>query len=175
MEYIDVGQDFDAVVDFAHTPNSLRELLVSVRDITNGRIIVVFGSAGLRDVAKRSWMGSIAAELADFTVITAEDPRTESLSDIMAEIASGCEKIGGIESKTFCKIPDRADAIRFAVRMAVSGDMVLACGKAHEQSMCFGSIEYPWDDRMAMYAAVAERLGMKADYPPNLPTSEAEN
>ena len=113
--------------------------------------------------------------MADFTVITAEDPRTESLSDIMAEIASGCEKIGGIESKTFCKIPDRADAIRFAVRMAVSGDMVLACGKAHEQSMCFGSIEYPWDDRMAMYAAVAERLGMKADYPPNLPTSEAEN
>ena len=175
MEYINIGQDFEAVVDFAHTPNSLRELLVSVRKITNGRIIVVFGSAGLRDVAKRSWMGSIAAEFADFTVITAEDPRTESLSDIMAEIASGCEKMGGIESKTFCKIPDRADAIRFAVRMAVSGDIVLACGKAHEQSMCFGSIEYPWDDRMAMYAAVAERLGMKADYPPNLPTSEAEN
>ena len=83
---------------------------------------MVFGSAGLRDVAKRSWMGSISAELADFTVITAEDPRTESLSDIMTEIASGCEKIGGIEGKTFCKISDRADAIRFAVGMAVSGD-----------------------------------------------------
>ena len=175
MEYINAGQDFKAVVDFAHTPNSLRELLVSVRNITTGRIIVVFGSAGLRDVAKRSWMGSISAELADFTVITAEDPRTESLSDIMTEIASGCEKIGGIEGKTFCKISDRADAIRFAVGMAVSGDMVLACGKAHEQSMCFGSIEYPWDDRVAMYSAIAERMGMRADYPPKLPTSDVKN
>ena len=175
MEYIKMGQDFEAVVDFAHTPNSLRELLLSVRNITNGRIIVVFGSAGLRDVSKRSWMGSIAAELADFTVITAEDPRTESLSDIMAEIASGCEEIGGVEGNTFWKLPDRAEAIRFAVGMAESGDIVLACGKAHEQSMCFGSIEYPWDDRMAMHAAVAERLGRKADYPPKLPTSEAEH
>ena len=175
MEYIKMGQDFEAVVDFAHTPNSLRELLLSVRNITNGRIIVVFGSAGLRDVSKRSWMGSIAAELADFTVITAEDPRTESLFDIMAEIASGCEEIGGVEGNTFWKLPDRAEAIRFAVGMAESGDIVLACGKAHEQSMCFGSIEYPWDDRMAMHAAVAERLGMKADYPPKLPTSEAEH
>ena len=175
MEYINVGQDFKAVVDFAHTPNSLRKLLVSVRNITNGRIIVVFGSAGLRDVAKRSWMGSIAAELADFTVITAEDPRTESLSDIMSEIASGCEKRGGIEGQTYCKISDRADAIRFAVDMAVSGDMVLACGKAHEQSMCFGAIEYPWDDRVAMYAAVAERMGKRVDDPPKLPTSYGEN
>ena len=59
--------------------------------------------------------------------------------------------------------------------MAVSGDMVLACGKAHEQSMCFGSIEYPWDDRVAMYSAIAERMGMRADYPPKLPTSDVKN
>jgi UDP-N-acetylmuramoyl-L-alanyl-D-glutamate--2,6-diaminopimelate ligase len=174
MEYINIGQDFEAVVDFAHTPNSLRELLLSVRNITNGRIIVVFGSAGLRDVSKRSWMGSIAAEIADFTVITAEDPRTESLSDIMADIASGCVEVGGVEGKTFWKLSDRAEAIRFGVGMAERGDIVLACGKAHEQSMCFGSIEYPWDDRMAMNAAIAERLGRKTDYPPKLPTSEPE-
>lgn len=174
MEYINIGQDFEAVVDFAHTPNSLRELLLSVRNITNGRIIVVFGSAGLRDVSKRSWMGSIAAEFADFTVITAEDPRTESLSDIMADIESGCVEVGGVEGKTFWKLSDRAEAIRFGVGMAEKGDIVLACGKAHEQSMCFGSIEYPWDDRMAMNAAIAERLGRKANYPPKLPTSETE-
>ena len=171
MEYIDVGQDFEAVVDFAHTPNSLRELLRAVKKRNAGRIIVVFGSAGLRDTAKRSLMGSVAAELADITVITAEDPRTESLSDIMAEIASGCVNMGGVEGETFWRLIDREEAIRFAVGLAGPGDIVLACGKAHEQSMCFGAVEYPWDDRVAMRAAVSERMGRKVSAPLVLPTS----
>jgi UDP-N-acetylmuramoyl-L-alanyl-D-glutamate--2,6-diaminopimelate ligase len=173
MERINLGQNFEAVVDFAHTPNSLRELLRAVRKETAGRIIVVFGSAGLRDVAKRSWMGSVAAQLADVAVITAEDPRTESLADIMAEIAAGCAKVGGVEGETFWQLADRADAIRFAVGLAGPGDVVLACGKAHEQSMCFGAVEYSWDDSVAMRAAIADRMGKAAPAPPVLPTATA--
>ncbi len=173
MERIDLGQDFEAVVDFAHTPNSLRAILRAVRKKSVGRIIVVFGSAGLRDVAKRSWMGSVAAELADITVITAEDPRTESLAAIMAEIAAGCAEMGGVEGDTFWQLADRNEAIRFAVDLAASCDVVLACGKGQEQSMCFGAVEYPWDDRVAMRAAVAARLGQAAPSPPVLPTATA--
>ena len=116
-------------------------------------------------------MGSVAAELADVTVITAEDPRTESPLDIMAEIAAGCVKVGGIEGETFWRLTDRAEAIKFAVDLAGPGDIVLACGKAHEQSMCFGAVEYPWDDRVAMRAAVAERMGTAMSTPLVLPTS----
>jgi len=87
MERIDSGQDFTAIVDFAHTPNALERALETAHGLISGRVIVVFGCAGLRDVAKRPMMGEIAGRLADRVVITAEDPRTESLSDIMAEIA----------------------------------------------------------------------------------------
>ena len=173
MERIDLGQDFEAMVDFAHTPHALRAILGSVRNESVGRIIVVFGSAGLRDVAKRSWMGSVAAEMADIVVITAEDPRTESLVDIMADIAAGCAKMGGVEGETFWQIADRNEAICFAVGLAAPCDVVIACGKAHEQSMCFGAMEYPWDDCIAMRAAIAERLGQVVLAPPVLPTATA--
>jgi UDP-N-acetylmuramoyl-L-alanyl-D-glutamate--2,6-diaminopimelate ligase len=116
-------------------------------------------------------MGSVAAELADITVITAEDPRTESLANIMEEIAVGCAKAGGVEGETFWRLADRSEAITFAVRLANPGDIVLACGKAHEQSMCFGSVEFPWDDRVAMRAAVSARLGKASPAPPILPTA----
>jgi len=174
MEHIRLGQEFEAVVDFAHTPNSLKNLLLSVRKVTKGRVIVVFGSAGLRDIEKRKMMGAISTELSDITIITAEDPRTEPLQDIISEIALGCEEMGGVEGATYYKIPDRADAIKYAVNIAENHDIVLACGKAHEQSMCFGNIEYEWDDRIAMKAAISEKLGIEAKYPPELPTSNMD-
>lgn len=156
MERIDEGQDFLAVVDFAHTPNALRQALRTARLMIppHGRVIVVFGSAGLRDPEKRGMMGRIAAELADLTVITAEDPRTESLEEIMAASARAAADAGGVEGQTFWRIPDRGEAIYFATQLARAGDIVLACGKGHEQSMCFGTVEYPWDDREAMRAAL---------------------
>ncbi len=175
MERIDLGQDFTAIVDFAHTPNGLKRALETARQLatnfTTGRVIVVFGSAGLRDVAKRRMMGEIAAELADLTIITAEDPRTESLEALMAESAEGAHSKGGVEGKTFWRIADRGTAIALGVKMAQAGDVVMACGKAHEQSMCFGTVEYPWDDRVAMRAALAARLGIEGPEMPNLPTS----
>ncbi len=156
MERIDEGQAFLAVVDFAHTPNALRRALETARLMIppDGRVIVIFGSAGLRDPAKRAMMGRIAAQLADLTVITAEDPRTEPLEDILAASAEAARQAGGIENVTFWRIPDRGEAIHFACTLARPGDIVLACGKGHEQSMCFGTTEYPWDDRAAMRAAL---------------------
>jgi UDP-N-acetylmuramoyl-L-alanyl-D-glutamate--2,6-diaminopimelate ligase len=154
MERIDEGQPFTAAVDFAHTPNALRRALTAARRLTRGRVIAVFGCAGLRDVAKRVLMGHIAAELADLTIITAEDPRTEDLDSIIAETAQAMLAHGAVEGVTFERIPDRGRAIYRAVQLAQPGDMVLALGKGHEQSMCFGQTEYPWDDRQAMRSAL---------------------
>lgn len=153
-ERIDEGQDFLAVVDFAHTPNALEKALRAARQMTKGQAIVVFGSAGLRDVEKRGLMGHVAGRLADKIVITAEDPRTESLDDIMAAIAEGVRAEGKREGVDFWRVGDRAEAIYLAARLARRGDLVMSCGKGHEQSMCFGTIERPWDDRQAMREAL---------------------
>jgi UDP-N-acetylmuramoyl-L-alanyl-D-glutamate--2,6-diaminopimelate ligase len=172
MERIDLGQDFLAIVDFAHTPNAIRQALSTARELTDGRVIAVFGSAGLRDVEKRKLMPEIAVQLADEIILTAEDPRTESLGAILADMKEGAEKGGGKEGVDFWLEPDRPDAIRMAVARAGKGDLVITCGKGHEQSMCFGHIEYPWDDRTALRAALAEHLGVPGPKMPRLPTSE---
>ncbi len=166
MERIDAGQPFTAIVDFAHTPNALRRALETVRALTEGRVIAVFGSAGLRDVEKRCLMGEVAAQLADITIITAEDPRTENLSAIIAATAAAMQSRGAamvsgaalpakITMPVFIREPDRGRAIFLATRLARPGDVVIVLGKGHEQSMCFGETEYPWDDRAAMRAALA--------------------
>ncbi|HAV78879.1 MAG TPA: UDP-N-acetylmuramoyl-L-alanyl-D-glutamate--2,6-diaminopimelate ligase [Anaerolineae bacterium] len=174
MERIDLGQNFTAIVDFAHTPNALRVALEAGRTMSKGRVISVFGSAGLRDKEKRRMMAETSAELADLTVLTAEDPRTESLDGILEEMAAGSRSKGGIEGKTFWKIPDRGEAIRFALRLARPSDIVLSCGKGHEQSMCFGEREHLWDDRIAMRAALSEFLGLEGPQMPYLPTKDKE-
>jgi UDP-N-acetylmuramoyl-L-alanyl-D-glutamate--2,6-diaminopimelate ligase len=157
MERIEEGQDFTAIVDFAHTPNALERALTVARAMTKGRVIVVFGCAGLRDRSKRPLMGEVAGRLADFTVITAEDPRTEHISTIMAEIAAGLHKAGRREGEGYVPIAERAVAIAFAVNMAQAGDLVIVTGKGHEQSMCYGTREYPWDDHAAMRQALRSR------------------
>lgn len=170
MERIDYGQNFTAIVDFAHTPNALKVALETVRQVTSGRVIAVFGSAGLRDREKRRLMAENAAQLADISIMTAEDPRTESLDAILAEMAKGMDNQGGIEGKTYWRIPDRREALRFAVNIAAANDLVIAFGKGHEQSMCFGDVEYAWDDRTALRAAITERLGIPGPAMPFLPT-----
>jgi UDP-N-acetylmuramoyl-L-alanyl-D-glutamate--2,6-diaminopimelate ligase len=87
-------------------------------------------------------------------VITAEDPRTESLEEIMAQSAAAATAVGKREGMDLWRVPDRGQAILLACRVAQAGDVVIACGKGHEQSMCFGTIEYPWDDREAMRRAL---------------------
>jgi UDP-N-acetylmuramoyl-L-alanyl-D-glutamate--2,6-diaminopimelate ligase len=160
MERIEEGQGFLAIVDFAHTPNALQRALQAANTMTrkiageDGRVIVVFGCAGLRDRQKRTMMGQVAGRLADLVVITAEDPRTESLDEIIAQSVSAATAEGKREGVDLWRVPDRGEAIWFACRQARVGDVVISCGKGHEQSMCFGTIEYPWDDREAMRRAL---------------------
>jgi UDP-N-acetylmuramoyl-L-alanyl-D-glutamate--2,6-diaminopimelate ligase len=169
MERIDEGQDFLAIVDFAHTPGALEAALQTTRQLTLGRVVVVFGCAGLRDVQKRAWMGRIAGQMADRVVVTAEDPRTEPLGEILAEIARGCREAGRSEGEDYWLLGDRAEAIRFAVELAEPGDVVLVTGKGHERSMCYGTTEYPWSDHRALRAALhGESL------PPIVPEAEGQ-
>jgi UDP-N-acetylmuramoyl-L-alanyl-D-glutamate--2,6-diaminopimelate ligase len=156
MESIDEAQDFLAIVDFAHTPNALAAALAAARTMipAKGRVIAVFGCAGLRDPAKRDAMGRIAGAAADLTVITAEDPRSEDLDAILDAMAAGLEAGGARLDRSYWREPDRGRAIRLACGLARAGDIVIVCGKGHEQSMCFGTTEHPWDDRAAMRAAL---------------------
>jgi UDP-N-acetylmuramoyl-L-alanyl-D-glutamate--2,6-diaminopimelate ligase len=170
MELIDLGQAFSAIVDFAHTPNALERALDTLRERSPRRIIAVLGSAGLRDREKRRIMAEISAQMADISIFTAEDPRTESLDGILAEMASAAVASGAVSERTLWVVPDRRQAIRKAVLMAQGGDAVIVCGKGHEQSMCFGTVEVPWDDRTALRAALAERLKLPGPEMPWLPS-----
>jgi UDP-N-acetylmuramoyl-L-alanyl-D-glutamate--2,6-diaminopimelate ligase len=162
MERVDEGQDFLAIIDFAHTPNALEQALETARGLTKGRVIAIFGCAGERDVAKRVWMGEISGRLADVTVLTAEDPRTESLEAILDEMARGAEKAGAVAGESYYRLADRAEAIQFAVDLAQPGDLVIACGKGHEQSMCYGTVETPWSEQEAMRTALRRRMARTA-------------
>lgn len=146
MEEIKLGQKFRAIVDFAHTPNALDKILSELKNqVTKGhKLILVFGCAGLRDHTKRPMMGEIARKLADVVIVTAEDPRTETLESIYKEIAAA----GSIRED------DRQKAIELAVSLAQPGDTVVVTGKGHEKSMCFGKTEFPWSDREALVMAI---------------------
>lgn len=144
---------FEVIVDYAHTPNALFEVLSSIRKHKQrGRIINVFGSAGHRDFYKRPMMGKISNELADITILTAEDPRLESLKDINDQIELGWNSGKNKDSKLIRfddvshNVKNRRDAIKKGLELANDGDIVIITGKAHERSLCFGQIEYPWND-----------------------------
>lgn len=173
-EELSIHKPFRVIIDFAHKPNALEEVLKAVRTITRRKLIVIFGCAGLRDKLKRPMMGKIAATLSDYVILTAEDPRTEDVRDIISEIAQGCPSgliteadkknknlklLENNEKKYYWKIPDRQEAINFSVRrLARKGDVILLCGKGHEKSMCYGKIEYPWDEIKAVEKAINDTV-----------------
>ncbi len=181
MEVIDYGQNFTAIVDFAHTPNALNQALDSARDIlpkssengtTGNRIIVIYGSAGLRDREKRRMMPEVSVKKADITILTAEDPRTESLDAILKDMSDEAIKDGAVLNKDLFVEPDRRNALRLGLTLAKPGDIVISCGKGHEQSMCYGTTEYAWDDRTAMKAALCEMLHHEGPEMPFLPDKD---
>jgi len=146
---------FLVIIDFAHTAFALESALKTMHSINknNGRVILVFGAAGKRDDSKRIPMGEVAGTFADITIITAEDPRSESLEKINDEIEKGWRKSADIEKQTLIRFDDdtqnikvRRDAITMALKLAQNNDIVLIAGKAHEQSLCFGNQEFEWND-----------------------------
>jgi UDP-N-acetylmuramoyl-L-alanyl-D-glutamate--2,6-diaminopimelate ligase len=147
MEMIDGGQPFRVVVDIASTPEALRRVLQVLRPLAEGRLIVVFGCAGERDRSRRDSMGRVAGELADFALLTNEDPRSEDPEAIIADIAAGLVDAGRHEGSDFVRVVDRREAIRHAFAMSRAGDVVLLAGKGTEQSIVIGDEHVPWDER----------------------------
>jgi UDP-N-acetylmuramoyl-L-alanyl-D-glutamate--2,6-diaminopimelate ligase len=156
MERIQAGQDFAVIVDYAHTAESLKQVLAVLRPLTRGRLIAVFGSAGDRDRTKRPEMGAVAAEYADYFVITDEDPRTEDAGAILREIAAGALEAGATEEADFICQVGRREAIARAFALAQPGDTVVLCGKGHEQSIVIGTEKMPWDDRTVARELLAQ-------------------
>jgi len=150
MEQVDCGQAFSVIVDYAHTPDSLTKVLMLLRSFNpSGRLIVVSGSAGERDVAKRPLQGAVCVAVADFSIFTTEDPRLEDPDAIIADIAAGALARGAVEGQDFVQITDRMDALREAIGRARSGDVVLLAGKGHERSIIWGHDKRPWDEASA--------------------------
>ena len=156
MEEIDSGQGFRVVVDIASTPEALRRVLLVLRPITGGRLCVVFGCAGERDTARRGGMGRAAGELADYVVLTNEDPRREDPDAIIDEIAAALRSSGREEERDFVRVPDRREALRHAFGWAKVGDTVLLAGKGTEQSIVIGTEHYPWDEAQVVRELLGE-------------------
>jgi UDP-N-acetylmuramoyl-L-alanyl-D-glutamate--2,6-diaminopimelate ligase len=155
FELVDRGQQFAVVVDFAHTPDGLAQLLGAADGLvsmdasgTRGRVVVVFGCGGDRDVTKRSAMGESAADLADIVIVTADNSRSESTNAIIESIMTGVERSSLRRAKEVVVEPDRRAAIARAVSLAGQGDVVIIAGKGHETTQTIGDVTEPFDDRI---------------------------
>ena len=144
-------------IDFAHTPDSLEAVLTYLKTQTKGKLISVFGCAGERDAKKRFKMGKVSAKLADRSVFTAEDPRSEDVFAILAKMAAGAKSAGAKENQDFFRIPERSEAIAFALSIAVPGDTVVLLGKGHEKSMAYDGYEHSWSDREVTFDLLSPR------------------
>lgn len=152
----------EVIVDYAHTEAALRQLLGMLRAGTGGRLLVVFGCAGERGAERRAGMGRAAAELADYAVLTEEDPRSEEPDAILEEIASSIRAAGGAEGERFERVPDRREAIARALDLARAGDVVVLAGKGHERTIERADGAHPWDERAVARELVGERFGSRA-------------
>lgn len=174
----EVANDFKikTIVDFAHTPNAIENTLDSLKDITKGNLIIIFGATGGRDKSKRPEMGKIATKIANITILTSDDTRNEKIEDINAQIIEGINPKKTIfvdyqnvntptqfaklnqqatEKHIYLTINHRQDAFNFALKLAKSGDTVVACGKGHETTILQGTTEFPWSETEAFRTAFA--------------------
>jgi UDP-N-acetylmuramoyl-L-alanyl-D-glutamate--2,6-diaminopimelate ligase len=154
FEAVDEGQPFAVVVDYAHTPEALENVLAEARHLATGRLLCVFGCGGDRDRAKRPLMGAVVSRLADAAIVTSDNPRSEDPEAIIAQILAGMDGREQVE-------PDRAAAIALAIEAAEEGDVVVIAGKGHEQGQELGDRTIPFDDREVARDAL-RRLGAPA-------------
>jgi UDP-N-acetylmuramoyl-L-alanyl-D-glutamate--2,6-diaminopimelate ligase len=170
MESISSPSGFKAIVDFAHTADALERVLKTLRGVSRGRIITVFGCGGDRDRGKRPLMGKVAVGLSDITIVTSDNPRSEDPLGVIREIESGIrgakryEPNMRVTSKGYMIVPDRREAIRRAVIMASAGDIILLAGKGHENYQLIGDRKIPFDDMEELKMAIEERKREKDDY-----------
>ncbi len=143
-ELVNNSKDLVIMIDYAHSPESLENILRAVKSYTRGRVISVFGCGGDRDTAKRPKMGEISGKIADFTIITSDNPRTEDPEAIVSEIEEGIKKTKG---KYVC-IVDRVEAIKYAINMANKKDLILLAGKGHEPYQEINGVKHPFDERI---------------------------
>jgi len=151
------------IVDFAHTPQAIQKTLESLKQITKGNLIIIFGATGGRDQSKRPLMGDIATKIANLTIITSDDTRDEKISEINSQIISGInhKKTTKIDINThklpekhaYINIENRQDAFNFAISISKPGDTIIACGKGHETTILHGTVEYPWSEAEAFRTA----------------------
>jgi UDP-N-acetylmuramoyl-L-alanyl-D-glutamate--2,6-diaminopimelate ligase len=144
FELISSGQPFRVIVDYAHTDDALDKVLKSAREITSGRVILVFGCGGDRDRSKRPVMGEVAARRSDYAIVTSDNPRSEEPLAIIHEVEEGLKRAGG----SYTVKVDRREAIRAALHTATVGDTVVIAGKGHETYQTIGTTSYPFDDRV---------------------------
>ncbi len=160
MARVDLGQPFSVIVDYAHTPDSLKKVLELLRTLNPGsRLLAVSGSAGDRDPTKRPLQGEVSARLADVSIFTTEDPRFEDPGKIIDEIAAGADRAGSSRGRNYHCVTDRREAIQLAFTLARPGDSVLLAGKGHERSIIWGDRKHPWNE-----AGVAEELLIEMGY-----------
>jgi UDP-N-acetylmuramoyl-L-alanyl-D-glutamate--2,6-diaminopimelate ligase len=152
FEAVDAGQPFTVLVDYAHTPDSLDTVLETARELTDGRLIVVFGAGGDRDRGKRPLMGRVAREHADLVIVTSDNPRTENPVAIIQDVLQGAGTDVEID-------PDRRSAIARAFALAEPGDVVVIAGKGHEQGQEVAGVVHPFDDRVVARECLAARVG----------------
>ncbi len=157
LEQVAAGQDFLAVVDYAHKPDAVSAALTALRPLTDGRLLVVIGAGGDRDPGKRPIMGEIAARLADVVVVTDDNPRSEDPAAIRAELLAGARTVPAAERAEVHEVGDRRTAIRLAVGLARAGDTVVVAGKGHETGQEVGEVVHPFDDRVVLREEMTTR------------------
>ena len=143
MEIVDVSAEYKVIIDYAHTPDALKKVLLSLNSFPHSRIITVFGCGGERDSEKRSLMGDIASQLSDIVIVTSDNPRGEEPMKIIDDILSGVEK----NKKSVYIHENRRKAIEYALKIAGKNDIILLAGKGHETYQLVGEEKIPMDER----------------------------
>ncbi|MNB99978.1 UDP-N-acetylmuramoyl-L-alanyl-D-glutamate--2,6-diaminopimelate ligase [compost metagenome] len=156
VESVDEGQDFAVIVDYAHTPDGLENVLRAVCEFAAGRVLTVFGCGGDRDTTKRPLMGKIAAKYSDHVFVTSDNPRTEDPLLILKDIEAGLQE-AEVAQDRYDMIVDRREAIRKAIEMASPSDVVLIAGKGHETYQLIGGVVHDFDDRVVAKEVIRGR------------------